>query len=94
MRELDKIKKQATVDNQELFEVLRHATTESEMQKRHAGKIEALRNVYLDKYDGTSDLVKHLAKYVTQVNLFSTKDAILCQIFSTSLKGLALHWYT
>ncbi|RDX60384.1 hypothetical protein CR513_61475, partial [Mucuna pruriens] len=53
------------------------------------GIIEALllkgwRGVYIDKYDGTSDPDKHLAKY----------DAIPCRIFLTPLKRLALQWYT
>ncbi|RDX67301.1 hypothetical protein CR513_53848, partial [Mucuna pruriens] len=38
-------------------------------------------DVYLDQYDGTTNLDEHLAKYVTQVNMFSNEDAILCRIF-------------
>ncbi|RDX93053.1 hypothetical protein CR513_24738, partial [Mucuna pruriens] len=47
------------------------------------------KGVYLDKYDNTSDPNEHLANYVTQVNIFSNEDTILCKIFSTSLKGSA-----
>ncbi|RDY03288.1 hypothetical protein CR513_13146, partial [Mucuna pruriens] len=52
------------------------------------------RGTYLDKYDGTTDLDEHLASYLTQVNLFSNEDVILCRIFPTSMKGSSLHWYT
>ncbi|RDY08697.1 hypothetical protein CR513_07044, partial [Mucuna pruriens] len=45
-------------------------------------------------YDDTSNLDEHLVEYMTQVNLFSSEDVILCRIFLTSLKGLALYWYT
>ncbi|RDX87567.1 hypothetical protein CR513_30944, partial [Mucuna pruriens] len=53
-----------------------------------------LRGMHLDKYNSTIDLDKHLANYLTQVNLFSNEDAVLCQIFPTSLNGSVLHWYT
>ncbi|RDX88424.1 hypothetical protein CR513_29982, partial [Mucuna pruriens] len=49
------------------------------------------RGVYLNKYDSTSDPHEHLAKYVTQVNLFSNKDTMLCRIFSISLNGRPYH---
>ncbi|RDY14248.1 hypothetical protein CR513_00708, partial [Mucuna pruriens] len=39
------------------------------------------------------DLDEHLAKYIIQVNLFSSEDVILCRIFPTSLKGLTICWY-
>ncbi|RDX72794.1 hypothetical protein CR513_47671, partial [Mucuna pruriens] len=46
------------------------------------------RGVYLDKYNGTTNPDWHLTKYVTKVNLFNSKNAILCRIFPTFLKGL------
>ncbi|RDX84475.1 hypothetical protein CR513_34470, partial [Mucuna pruriens] len=34
--------------------------------------------MYLDKYNGATNLVEHLANYITKANLFSNEDAILC----------------
>ncbi|XP_020207846.1 uncharacterized protein LOC109792816 [Cajanus cajan] len=48
----------------------------------------------IDRYDGIADLDEHIDLYVTQVNLYTNEDAILCRVFSTSLKGEALAWYT
>ncbi|XP_020226973.1 uncharacterized protein LOC109808389 [Cajanus cajan] len=48
----------------------------------------------IDCYDGTTDLDEHVDLYVTQVNLYTNNDAILCRVFLTSLKGSALAWYT
>ncbi|RDX99650.1 hypothetical protein CR513_17279, partial [Mucuna pruriens] len=42
-------------------------------------------------YDGTSDPNKHIDAYVTQVNLFTNNDIILCRVFLTSLKGATLN---
>ena len=51
-------------------------------------------NPTLDKYDGTTDPDEHVNAYLTQVGLHTTKDALWCQIFPTSLKGAALSWFT
>ncbi|RDY05334.1 hypothetical protein CR513_10833, partial [Mucuna pruriens] len=59
-----------------------------------APKSPYVRGVYLDKYDDTTDLDKHLSYYITKVNLFSNEDAILCQIFPITLTGSTFHWYT
>ncbi|XP_020232499.1 uncharacterized protein LOC109812852 [Cajanus cajan] len=48
----------------------------------------------IDRYDGTTDLDEHVDLYVTQVNLYTNDDAILGRVFSISLKGSALAWYT
>nr|KYP60611.1 hypothetical protein KK1_023018 [Cajanus cajan] len=50
--------------------------------------------LHLDRYDGTTDPDEHIDLYATQVNLYTNNDAILCRVFSTSLKGAALNWYT
>lgn len=47
----------------------------------------------LERYDGTTNPDKHLDMFVTQVNLYTTDDAIMCWIFPTSLKGASLTWY-
>jgi len=47
----------------------------------------------LEWYDGTIDLDEHLDAFLTQANLYTNDDAILCRIFLTFLKG-ALTWYS
>ncbi|KAL5149977.1 hypothetical protein HKD37_13G036696 [Glycine soja] len=41
------------------------------------------KNLNIEKYDGTTDLDKHLDVYITQVNLYTTNDV-----------GQALQWFT
>nr|KYP32550.1 hypothetical protein KK1_046746 [Cajanus cajan] len=48
--------------------------------------------LHLDRYDGTTDPDEHIDLYTTQVNLYTNNDAILCRVFPTSLKGVALNW--
>uniref|UniRef100_A0A151UFJ5 Retrotransposon gag domain-containing protein n=1 Tax=Cajanus cajan TaxID=3821 RepID=A0A151UFJ5_CAJCA len=50
--------------------------------------------LHLDRYDNTTDPDEHIDLYTTQVNLYTNNDAILCRVFPTSLKGVALNWYT
>lgn len=52
------------------------------------------KNLNIEKYDGTTDPDKHLDVYITQVNLYTTNDVVLCWLFHTSLKGQALQWFT
>ena len=44
----------------------------------------------LKRYDETTDPNEHLDIFLTQVNLYTNDDAILCRVFPTSLKGVAL----
>nr|KYP36050.1 hypothetical protein KK1_042862 [Cajanus cajan] len=44
------------------------------------------KNLTLDQYDGTTDLDEHIDTFVTQVNLYTEEDIILCKVFPTSLK--------
>ncbi|XP_020218222.1 uncharacterized protein LOC109801534 [Cajanus cajan] len=48
----------------------------------------------IDCYDGTTDPDEHVDLYVTQVNLYTNDDAIMCRVFLTLLKGSTLAWYT
>ncbi|XP_020203216.1 uncharacterized protein LOC109788800 [Cajanus cajan] len=50
--------------------------------------------LHIDCYDDTTDLDEHVDLYVTQVNLYTNDDVVLCRVFLTSLKGAALNWYT
>ncbi|RDX76750.1 hypothetical protein CR513_43233, partial [Mucuna pruriens] len=47
-----------------------------------------------NKYDGITDPNEHIDAHVTQVNLYTNDNAILCRVFPKSLKGIALNWYT
>jgi len=40
----------------------------------------------LKRYDETIDPDEHLNSFLTQVNLYTNDDAILCRVFSMSLK--------
>ncbi|XP_020229965.1 uncharacterized protein LOC109810808 [Cajanus cajan] len=51
------------------------------------------KSLNIDRYDGTTDPDEHVDLYITQVNL-TNEDAIMCRVFSTSLKGAVLNWYT
>ncbi|XP_020210703.1 uncharacterized protein LOC109795571 [Cajanus cajan] len=48
----------------------------------------------IDRYDGTTDPNEHINAYVTQINLYTNDDTIMCRVFPTSLKGATLSWYT
>nr|KYP44995.1 hypothetical protein KK1_033456 [Cajanus cajan] len=50
--------------------------------------------LHIDRYDGTTDLDEHIDLYLTQVNLYTNENVILCRVFPTSLKGSTLAWYT
>jgi len=47
-----------------------------------------------DRYDGTTDPDEHMDAYTTHMSLYTTDDAVLCQVFPTSRKGGALSWFT
>ena len=47
-----------------------------------------------DRYDGTTDPDEHMDAYTTLMSLYTTDNAVLCRVFSTSLKGGALSWFT
>jgi len=52
------------------------------------------RNPIFEMFDGTINLDKHLDVYTMQLGLFTLEDAILCQVFQTSLKRTTLSWFT
>lgn len=49
--------------------------------------------LHLECYDGTRDLDKHLDVFLTQENLYTNDDTIMCWVFPISLKGATLTWY-
>ncbi|KAG5028462.1 hypothetical protein JHK87_011976 [Glycine soja] len=46
----------------------------------------------LEQYDGTTDPTEYLDAFLTQANLYTNDDVILCHVFPTSLKGATLTW--
>ncbi|RDX83179.1 hypothetical protein CR513_35929, partial [Mucuna pruriens] len=40
------------------------------------------KNLSLDKYDETMDLDEHIDAYITQINLYTNKDVILCSVLN------------
>jgi len=52
------------------------------------------RNPNFETYDDTTDPNEHLDTFATQVSLFTSDDEVLCRVFPTSLKELALSWFT
>ena len=44
----------------------------------------------LEWYDGTTNPNEHLYAFLTQANLYTNNNTILCRVFPTSLKGAAL----
>ena len=47
----------------------------------------------LEQYNGTIDPHEHLDAFLTQTNLYTNDDTILCCVFLSSLKGAILIWY-
>lgn len=47
----------------------------------------------LERYDETIDPNEHLDIFLTQANLYTNDDVILCRVFPMSLKRVALTWY-
>ena len=47
----------------------------------------------LEWYNGTTNSDEHLDAFLTQENLYTNDDAILCRVFPTSLKEAALTLY-
>jgi len=47
----------------------------------------------LERYHGITNPIEHLDAFLTQENLYTNDDAIMCRAFPTSLKGVALTWY-
>ena len=47
----------------------------------------------LERYDGNIDLDENLDAFLTQANLYTNDDVILCHAIPTSLKGASLTWY-
>ncbi|XP_068466297.1 uncharacterized protein [Phaseolus vulgaris] len=51
------------------------------------------KNLTLEKYDGSTDPDEHVTVYITQINLYTSEDAILCRVFLKMFKGAKLSWF-
>jgi len=51
------------------------------------------RGFSIDRYDDTTNPEEHIDVYTTDVGLFTTNEAIMCRIFPSFLKGMALSWF-
>ena len=47
-----------------------------------------------NRYDGSTDPDEHMDAYTAHMSLYTSDDAVLCRVFPTSLKGVALSWFT
>jgi len=52
------------------------------------------RGLSIDRYDDTTDPDEHIDVYTTNIELFTTSEAIMCRVFPNSLKGMVLSWFT
>ena len=47
----------------------------------------------LEHYDGTTNPDEYLNTFLTQANLYTNDNAILCRVFPMSLRRSILMWY-
>jgi len=48
----------------------------------------------MNKYDGSTNPDEHIAIYTTRISLYTWNDVIMCRVFLTTLKRVALSWFT
>ncbi|XP_010665814.1 uncharacterized protein LOC104883066 [Beta vulgaris subsp. vulgaris] len=48
----------------------------------------------IDHYDGITNPIDHLAAFKAQMSVQTSSEAAWCKFFPTTLKGLALTWFT
>ena len=46
-----------------------------------------------NSYDGKTDPVEHVSHYIQMMSLYSRDDALMCKVFPSSLKLIALRWF-
>ena len=46
-----------------------------------------------NSYDGKMDPIKHVNHYIQMMSLHSHNDVLMCKVFPSSLKPIALRWF-
>jgi len=46
-----------------------------------------------DCHTGVTDLVQHLRTYLVKITVHSNDDLLMCRVFPSCLKGVALDWF-
>lgn len=48
----------------------------------------------LISYDGKTDLVEHVSRYIQMMSLHNHNDALMCKVFPSNLGPIALRWFS
>ena len=46
-----------------------------------------------NSYDGKTDPVEHMSRYIQMMSLLTHNDALMCKVFPSSLGPTALRWF-
>lgn len=52
------------------------------------------KSLNIDRYDSSIDPEDHLTAFTTQIFLTTDMDVVMCNVFTTTLKGATLAWYS
>ena len=55
--------------------------------------IEQIHATPFNSYDGKTDPVEHVSHYIQMMSLHTHNDALMCKVFPSSLRPIALRWF-
>ena len=55
--------------------------------------IEQIHATPFNSYDGKTDPVEHVSYYIQMMSLHTHNDALMCKVFPSSLRPIALRWF-